>query len=109
MERLKDKKVRQLLMLQGKKVTSRMMTLYFQDNGLGITRYAIYSNKRLGGAVTRNRIKRLFREILNVSKGRLRGCDLIIVPRTEVSGMNGAQVRPYVLQQLLENGILLAG
>jgi ribonuclease P protein component len=86
-----------------------MMTLYFRENDMGVTRYAIYSNKRLGGAVTRNRIKRLFREILNLSKARLRACDLIIIPRTAVSEMDDAEVRPYVLNQLFDNGILLTG
>jgi len=82
------------------------MTFYFKENDFGVLRYAIYGNRRLGGAVTRNRIKRLFREILNLSRLGLQGHDLIIIPRTGVLKMDGAEVRPYVLKQLLDNGIL---
>jgi ribonuclease P protein component len=106
MKRLKDRNTRRLIVLQGKKVGSSAVSLYFQENGIGLFRYAIYSNKRLGGAVKRNRIKRLFREILNVSKSRLQGFDLIIIPRTGITGMSAAEVRPYVVRLLLDNGIL---
>ena len=109
MERLRDKKIRKLLILHGKKVVSRFMTLYFMENDTGVARYAVYGSKRLGGAVQRNRVKRLFREILNLVKLRLRGCDLIIIPRTGVAGMQSDQVRPDVIRELLNNKILLAG
>jgi len=108
-ERLKDKKVRKQLILQGRKGVSRVMTLYFMENGMGVIRYAVYSSKHLGGAVVRNRIKRLFREILNRSKSRLGGFDLIMIPRAAVSRMDSSEIRSSVLRQLIDNGILLAG
>ena len=82
------------------------MTLFFLENGIGKARYAIYSSKRLGGAVSRNRIKRMFREILNYLRLRLRGYDFIIIPREGVKEMRRQEVDPLVEVQLLDVGVI---
>jgi ribonuclease P protein component len=104
--RLKEKQVRQELFSKGKKKVSKIMTLFFMENNVGIARYAIYSSRRLGGAVARNRIKRTFREILNGSKSRLQGYDFIIIPREGVKGVSSKDMGPLVEQEFLNVGIM---
>ncbi len=82
------------------------MTLYFDKNNTDRPRYAIYANKRLGGAVDRNRIKRIFREVLNQKKTGLGGHDFIIIPREGSIGLSFQDIRLQVETIFIETGIL---
>jgi ribonuclease P protein component len=104
--KLTEKKDRKELLLQGRKSVSEIMVLYFQENHLHQSRYAIYTSKRLGGAVTRNRIKRLFREVLYRKKKSLRGYDFVIVPRSGVHAMDGQTASAQIEKIFVEFGII---
>ncbi len=82
------------------------MVLYFKENSLGKPRYAIYTSKRLGGAVSRNRIKRIFRELLNRKKRELQGYDFIIIPREGAKDLKRQDLCPDVEKVLFDHGIL---
>ena len=47
----------------GRRVSSRFLTLIGRANGLGYDRLGIIASRRVGGAVVRNRAKRRLREI----------------------------------------------
>ncbi|MEK7748065.1 MAG: ribonuclease P protein component [Nitrospirota bacterium] len=104
--RLQDRRVRKNLFIQGRKVVTSFFVLYFCENQVGKPRYAVYAGKRLGGAVERNRIKRLFRESLFLKKKMLNDYDFILVPREAVRDIPFHEIASYVHGVLLDNQIL---
>jgi len=71
---------------QGRRACDGLITLHAVRNGLddGRCRLAVAVSTRHGGAVRRNRIKRLCREAFRLTRHRLpSGWDYVIVPRAE--------------------------
>jgi len=64
----------------GTRVSGRLTTLFCKPNGLPIGRLGIAATKRLGGAVVRNRAKRLIREVFR-RNDIAPGFDVVVVPR----------------------------
>jgi len=58
------------------------MTLVILPNALNVARLGIVATRRLGGAVSRNRAKRMAREMFRTSK-IAGGFDVIVLPRTQ--------------------------
>jgi ribonuclease P protein component len=66
----------------GSRISGRYYTLFTKPNGLDIGRLGIAATKRLGGAVIRNRAKRLIREVFR-RNDIAPGFDIVVVPRRE--------------------------
>jgi ribonuclease P protein component len=66
----------------GAKVNGRYMTMFVAPNSVGTARLGIAATRRLGGAVVRNRAKRLTRELFRHQKPAA-SLDVIVVPRRE--------------------------
>ena len=64
----------------GVRTRGRYLTLFGRPNDLAVSRLGIIATRRLGNAATRNRSKRLVREIFRHDKGRP-GFDLVVLPR----------------------------
>jgi ribonuclease P protein component len=82
-ERVRRRAEYQQIYGQGVKVHGRLFTLFRFSNGLGVGRLGIAATRKLGGAVVRNRAKRLIREVFRRNK-LAPGFDIVIVPRREL-------------------------
>ncbi len=60
------------------------MTALFLANGLPHGRLGIIASRRVGGAVQRNRAKRLIRELFRLNKPAESGWDLVVIPKTDL-------------------------
>lgn len=68
---------------RGARVQGRFMTLLVLPNGLGTTRLGVAATRKLGGAVRRNRAKRLAREVFR-RQVKPAGFDIVVIPRPEM-------------------------
>jgi ribonuclease P protein component len=67
----------------GTRVHGRFSTIFVLANQLPIGRLGIAATKKLGGAVERNRAKRLIREVFRRNKVAP-GFDVVVVPKREL-------------------------
>jgi ribonuclease P protein component len=73
----------------GTRVSGRYHTVFIQPNSLAVTRLGVAATRKLGGAVVRNRAKRLVREVFRRC-GIASGFDIIVVPKRELLGTSFA-------------------
>jgi ribonuclease P protein component len=68
---------------RGAKIHSRFSTVFVLANPLGYARLGIAATRKLGGAVARNRAKRLIREIFRRNKIAA-GFDIVVIPKRDL-------------------------
>ena len=85
--RVRKKKEYDRVFDEGRKISAAGALLVVAPNGLSWSRLGVIAAKRLGGAVGRNRVKRLFREAFRLFRGELpAGVDIVVVPRPVKGG-----------------------
>ncbi|MGD9719725.1 MAG: ribonuclease P protein component [Pirellulales bacterium] len=63
-----------------------MLLIYVRENTLGHARLGLSVSRKVGGAVERNRWKRVLREAFRLSRDRLPpAIDLVVIPRADAS------------------------
>ena len=72
---------------QGARIRGRFSTLFLLPNKLSIGRLGIAATRKLGGAVQRNRAKRLIREVFR-RNNIAAGFDVVVVPKRELLDAN---------------------
>ncbi len=86
----------------GKAFVGDKIVVYKLENGLSYNRVGITVSRKLGGAVERNRLKRIVREAWRAREGELRrGFDLVVVPRMKAKTASFWEICKE-LQELLE-------
>ena len=68
---------------QGERVRARLMTVMVLANDRPVSRLGIAATRKLGGAVERNRAKRLVREVFRKANVPA-GLDIVVIPRPEM-------------------------
>ena len=63
-------------------VSDSWLIVYVCENGLPYLRLGLSVSRKMGGAVQRNRLRRLYREAFRLTKHEMpTGLDLILIPR----------------------------
>jgi len=90
---------------KGSSWASKLVVMKALPNGLTLSRYGFSVSKRVGKAVTRNRVKRLLREILRVMPLKS-AWDIIFIVRPAAATADYASLRRTV-EGLLSRASLL--
>ena len=81
-ERISNKKDFTAVYSGGKKMVGKRCVLYWRENNLPHHRLGVSVSKKVGGAVVRNRIKRIFRETFRSMRPPVvEGVDFVLVAR----------------------------
>lgn len=87
---------------RGRRKATRFFVIYILPNRLDCSRLGIQVRRRIGTAVTRNRIKRMVREVFRKIKGDFRQpVDLILIAEQEMAQMRRPQFETVFRELLL--------
>ena len=104
-EYLTEPKQYALVYSKGSSWVSKLVVMKILPNGLALSRYGFSVSRRVGKAVTRNRVKRLLREILRIMPLKS-GWDIIFIARPAVATVDYASLKRTV-EDLLSRARLL--
>ena len=92
--RIKKNSDFQTIYKKGKSVANRQFVVYtYKNRDLKHFRLGISVSKKLGNAVTRNRIKRAIRENFKVHKQNIIAKDIIVIARQPAKDMNTLEIQ----------------
>lgn len=90
---------------KGSSRASNLLVMRALPNGLTISRYGFSVSRRVGGAVTRNHIKRLLREILRIMPVKP-AWDIVFIARPPAAYANYATLKEAVESLLAREDLL---
>ena len=90
---------------KGRTRVSDLVVLKSMPNGLSLSRYGFSVSRRVGRAVVRNRVRRLFREILRLIPLEP-GWDIVVIARPAAATTDYATLRKSVVGLLSQVHLL---
>ena len=104
---LKENKDFRRLYYRGKSEASPCIVTYVMKSRRGETRVGITSGKKIGGAVQRNRARRVIRAAFSELEGRIDGSfDIVFVARTKTTEVKMQKVLSEMEKQLKSLGVI---
>lgn len=105
--RLKKNKEFQFVFQSGSSTANRQFVVYFKDRPeKGPFRVGISVSKRVGNAVTRNRIKRRVRELIRLLEEQItEGKDYVIIARKPTAHMDYREMKGSLIHVLKRAGV----
>lgn len=95
------------LYYRGGCIGSDLLVVYYKKNALGCNRLGITVGKKIGGAVVRNRIKRLIRESFRLIEDEMNfNYDIVIVARTKCAEADYHAVSGTIKRLFKKSGML---
>lgn len=89
------------LYYRGKSAATRYVVVYYIKNRIGSNRLGLTVSTKLGGAVVRNRIKRLLREAYRLHEAEFKtGYDLVLVARGRAAGAKCREIEKALLEAM---------
>lgn len=71
---------------RGKSIADRHLVVYYMKNGTSENKLGISVSKKVGKAVTRNRVKRLIKEAYRLNDDKVKqGLDIVIIARVRAN------------------------
>ncbi len=101
---LRESRQYALVYSEGRSWANNLAVMKARPNGLTWSRYGFSISRRVGNAVTRNRVKRRFREILRVMPLKP-GWDIIFIARP-AADTNYAHLKQSASRLLQKSGVL---
>ena len=89
----------------GSSWSNSLLVMKALPNRLTISRFGFSVSRRVGGAVTRNRIRRLLREIMRQMPLQV-GWDIIVIARTAAADADYAELRSAITSLLSRANLL---
>lgn len=84
---------------RGSYIASKYTVIYVRPNGRSFNRFGITAGKKIGGAVVRNRAKRIIRTVYRANEHLLPiGIDIIIVARAGIVGIKSTEFSHYFVK-----------
>ena len=104
--RIKSSQEIQAIRRSGQSVSDEQMALVFLPNGLAYSRAAVVASKAVGGAVQRNRCKRILRARLAQFWAEIKpGYDILVVARKHLLESTPSEVDQSFQKLLVRAGI----
>lgn len=101
-ETVKDNRIFLKCFRSGSYVCCGFLTVYFKQNGLPVNRLGISVSKKNGGAVERNRIKRIFRAAYRLCEADIPiGYDLIFAARNDACEKTSAAASAFIRKKVI--------
>lgn len=94
------------LYYRGKSVVKKRLVVYYRKNSFGFNRLGMTVSPKIGGAVTRNRIRRLFKENYRLTDGLEKGYDIVIVARSASVNARFNEIEKDMRSAFKECGLL---
>ena len=93
---------------KGKSSGDRYVVVFYKANGLQYSRKAFLASKKVGGAVARNRARRLMKESFRKIEREIKpGMDIICIARNTIKGVSCAETESSLRKALAKGGLLI--